>query len=66
MKTFLLIKGACEIIIKKTEGEGAFFGMLLDYFGASLLWNMLAGKDLIRVGEGSVRTGQNFSCHLIV
>ena len=40
--------------------------MLLDYFGASLLWNMLAGKDLTRVGEGPIRTGQNVSCHLIV
>ena len=40
--------------------------MLLDYFGASLLWNMLAGKDLIRVGEGPIRTGQNVSWHLIV
>ena len=31
--------------------------MLLDTLGASLLGNMLAGKGVIRTGEGTARVG---------
>ena len=41
----LLIKG-----VSKTLGT----------LGASLLGNLLAGKDTIRVGEGTLKTGQGF------
>ena len=34
--------------------------MLLSTFGASLLRNLLTGKDTIRAGEGTVRAGQDF------
>ena len=51
---------------KEKVDSSVCFTEELDYFGASLLWNMLAGKDLIRVGEGPIRTGQNVSWHLIV
>ena len=34
--------------------------MLLGTLGASLLGNLLAGKDTIWVGEDTVRAGQNF------
>ena len=34
--------------------------MLLNTLGASLLRNLLTGKDTIRAGEGTVRAGQDF------
>ena len=34
--------------------------MLLSTLGASLLRNLLTGKDTIRAGEGTVRAGQDF------
>ena len=34
--------------------------MLLSTLGASLLRNLLIGKDTIRAGEGTVRAGQDF------
>ena len=34
--------------------------MLLTTLGASLLRNLLTGKDTIRAGEGTVRAGQDF------
>ena len=34
--------------------------MLLGPLGASLLGNLLTGKDTIRAGEETVRTGENF------
>ena len=34
--------------------------MLLSTLGASLLRNLLTGKDTIRAGEGTVRGGQDF------
>ena len=47
--------------------------MLLDTLGASLLRNLLTSKGMRRAGEGTIRagedpikTGQNFSCRLIL
>ena len=34
--------------------------MLLGTLGASLLANLLTGKDIIRTGEGAVRIDQDF------
>ena len=34
--------------------------MLLDTLGASLLGNLLIGKDKIRAAKGTVRVGQDF------
>ena len=34
--------------------------MFLGKLGASLLGNFLAGKDVIRAGEGAIRAGQAF------
>ena len=33
--------------------------MLLGTLGASLLGNLLAGKGVMRVGEGTIRAGEN-------
>ena len=40
--------------------------MLLGTLGASLLGNLLTGKWRIRAGEGTIRAGQYFWCHLIL
>ena len=56
--------------------NGGFLGMLLGTLGASLLGNMLAGKEIARAGsgdrkgEGIVRAGYgkewDFQCGLIL
>ena len=35
-------------------------GIILGPLVASLLVNLLTGKDLIRAGEGTIRAGQDF------
>ena len=61
----LLIKGVTETIKNEAkEQRGRFFGMLLGTLGASLLGNLLRGKGKIRVGECTIRAGQDFQCHL--
>ena len=68
----LLIKGVTKTIKNEAkEQTGRFFGMLLGTLGASLLGNLLRGKgtiraseDKIRVGECTIRAGQDFQCHL--
>ena len=37
--------------------KGGFLSMLLGTFGASLLGNMVAGRGVIRGGEGTIRAG---------
>ena len=39
------------------EQRGAFLKILLGTLGASLLGNILAGKQINRAGEGIVRAG---------
>ena len=57
----LLIKGNSETIRNEAkEQTGGFLGMLLGTLSASLLGNMLAGKGVMRAGEGTIRTGQDF------
>ena len=57
----LLIKDASKRIKNEAkEQKGGFLRMLLGTLSASLLGNLLAGKDTIRSGEGAIRAGQNF------
>ena len=51
-KSDLLIKGFSRTIQNVVKAQkGGFIGMLLGTLGASLLGNLLAGKDRIRAGE---------------
>ena len=64
----LLIKDIGETIKNEAkEQKRGFIGMLLGTLGASLLGNLLTGKDTIRAGkstiragEGTIRVGQDF------
>ena len=42
------------------EEKGGFLRTLLGTWGTSLLGNMLAGKGVIRAGEGTIRARQDF------
>ena len=60
----ILLKGVTKTTKNETkEQKGGFLSMLLDTLGASLLWNLLAGKWIARAGSGNkkgkgvVRTG---------
>ena len=54
----LVIKGVSEVIQNEAiEQKDRFLSMLLDTLGASLLWNLSAGKGEILAGEGTTRTG---------
>ena len=58
-ESVLLIKSLCEAIKNETkEQKGGFFSMLLGTIGASFLENILAGKDVIRGGDGVIRAGE--------
>ena len=56
----LLVKGISETIKNETRKKGGFLSMLLGTLAASILGNALAGKGVIRAGEGTVRVGHNF------
>ena len=57
----LLIKGVSEALKNKAiERNGVFLGMLLGTVGATLLGKMLARKGVLRAGEATIRTSQNF------
>ena len=48
----LLIKGVSKTIKNEAkEQKGGFLGVILETSGASLLENLLTGKDTIRLGE---------------
>ena len=53
----LLLEGVSETIKNevKEQQKGGFLSMLLGTLGPSLLGNMLAGKGIIRAGEGTAR-----------
>ena len=54
----LLIKGVSETVKNEAkEQKGEFLGMLL---GAGSLGNLLTEREVIRAGEGTVNTGENF------
>ena len=57
----LLIKEISETIKNEAkEQKGRFLGMLLGTLCASLLGNALAGRGVIRAGEGRIRAVENF------
>ena len=47
-----------KIVKAKKQKEG-FLGMLLGTSGASLIWNLLRGKGIIRAGKGTNKAGQD-------
>ena len=50
----VLLKGVTKTIKNKIkEQKGEFLSMLLDTLGASLLGNILAGKEILRAGSGN-------------
>ena len=49
----ILLKGVTKTIKNETkEQKGGFLSMLLGTLGASLLGNLLAGKEIVRAGSG--------------
>ena len=51
-KSGLLIKGVSKTIKNEAkEQKGGFLGVILGTSGASLLENLLTGKDTIRLGK---------------
>ena len=63
----LLIKGISETNKNEAkEQKGRFLPMLLGTLVASILGNALTGKGVKRVGEGTIRAGENFQYHPIL
>ena len=55
----ILLKGVSKTIENEIkEQRGGFLSMLLGTLGASLLGNLLAGKGIMRPGDGIVRAGE--------
>ena len=49
----ILLKGVTKAIGKGSkEQKGGFLSMLLGTLGTSLLWNLLSGKGIVRIGSG--------------
>ena len=62
----LLLEGVTETIKNETkEQTGGFLSTLLDTLGASLLGNMLGGKEVVRAGERTARVGYGSKGSLI-
>ena len=56
-----LVKGVIETIQYETKKQRVgFFGMLLGTLVAFLLRNILAGKEVMRAGEGAIRVEQDY------
>ena len=54
----LLLEGVSETSKNEAkEQNGGFLSMSLGRLGATILRNMLAGKRIIRAGEGTARVG---------
>ena len=50
----ILLKGVTKTIKNETKKQrGGFLSMLLGTLGASLLWNLLTGKWIVRAGSGN-------------
>ena len=65
----ILLKGITKTIKNETRKQkGAFLSTLLDTLGASLLGDLLAGKEIVRAGsvnikgKGTVRAGTGKQC----
>ena len=66
----ILLKGITKTIKNETkEQKGGFLSMLLGTLGASLLGNILAGKEIVRAvsgnkkGKGIARAGYGKECN---
>ena len=46
--------------LKKKKQKHVFLGLLLGTLGVNLLRNLLASKGVIGVGEGTIKSGQEF------
>ena len=58
----LLLKGVSETIQNESKKQKrGFLSMLLGTLDASLLGNILAGKEMNRAGEGFLRAGYGSS-----
>ena len=58
----ILLKVISKTIETETkEQRGGFLSMLLGILGASLLGNLLSGKEMMRAGEGIVRAGEGIA-----
>ena len=58
----LLLKGVSETIQNEAkEQKGGFLSMLLGTLGATLLGNILAGKGVIRAGDGAIAKTKSVS-----
>ena len=54
----LLLSGITETVKNQVKVQkSGFLSMLLGTLGASLLGNMLAGKNVITAGEGTIGAG---------
>ena len=54
----VLLKGVTKKIKNETKKqEGGFLSMLLGTLGASLLGNLLAGKEIVRASSGNKKKG---------
>ena len=63
----LSIKEVIETIENEAkEQKRRFHVILLGTLGAGLLGNLLTGKGTIRAGEDTIRSGQEFQCHIIL
>ena len=61
-----MIEGVNETTENKAKKQNiGFLGMLLGTVGASFLGTVLAGKEVIRAGEGTIRADLEF-WHLIL
>ena len=65
----ILLKGVTKTIENEAKMQkGGFLSMLLGTLGASLLGNLLSGKEIVRAGsgnekgKGSVREGSLILC----
>ena len=52
LENYILLKGVTKTIKHETEQKGVFLSMLLGTLGASLLGNLLIGKEILRAGSG--------------
>ena len=55
-KQLNFVKNLVENEVK--EQKGGFLGMLTATLGASLLWNLLASKRVVKGGNGVIRAGE--------
>ena len=62
-----LIKGVSETIKNEANKQkGGFLSLLLGKIGASLLGNLLTGKDIIWAIKGTIKAVQTFYSRLIL